>query len=300
MTSRRLVRLVAAALLAAATGTVLPTGPAEAAACSSDTGVTVVVDFSKVGGGIATTCVADGGGDSAASLLDVDHALTRDQQYPGVVCRIDGAPGDAECATMPPANAYWGLFWSDGHGGWTYSSEGVDNLNVPEGGSVGMAWQDGGTNDPPGAAPPQHSSASPSSSPSSSSGGGSHTGGRRSGSHPGTTPAAPTSSAGGVSASPSGTPASAASSTGAHRARERGSHHRQREHGHHGAKATDPASSSPSPSASPSDDPSAAVPVADPPDASSDHLPWWVVSTLLAGLFATAGVVALQRRRRRT
>ena len=38
---------------------------------------------------------------------------------------------------MPPTNAYWGLFWSNGTSGtWAYASEGVDSLSVPAGGSV--------------------------------------------------------------------------------------------------------------------------------------------------------------------
>ena len=57
-------------------------------------------------------------------------------------------------SNMPPANAYWGLFWSDGSPvTWTYSSEGVGGLNVPDGGCVAFAWQDGGDQDCPAPAP---------------------------------------------------------------------------------------------------------------------------------------------------
>jgi hypothetical protein len=297
MTAARSLRLAAVTALVAAASLAVP-GQAQASACSSSTGVTVVVDFSNAGGGIATTCVAGGGGDSAASLLAVDHALTRDQQYPGVVCKIDTAPADAECTSMPPANAYWGLFWSDGHGGWKYSSAGVDSLDVPDGGSVGMAWQDGGTDDPPGVAPPQHSSSSPSPSPSPSSGGRTHSAGSRP--HAGTTPASPTPPAAAVPASPSAAPAESASAQQAHRARDHSGHHRQREHAPGHGKATDPASAGATAAASPSDDPSAAVPVADPVETSGEHLPWWVMPALLTGVFAAAGLITLERRRRRT
>lgn len=270
-------------------------GPADAATCSSDTGVSVVVDFSKVGGGVVTTCVEGGGGDSAAQLLEVDHALTRDQAYPGVVCQVDGAPADAECRNMPPADAYWGLFWSDGHGGWKYSSQGVDSLDVPAGGSVGMAWQDGGTNDVPGAAPPQHSSSQPSSSPSSQpspspstkpSGGGVATSEGGGGSGTATAPATDAATASPTGATP-GHPDR--KSPGARKSAHR--KHHEREH-----------VSTPSPSA----ETSSAQPMAQgstptsgvtaPED--SGGLPGWIPLAAIGLLFATAvGVGVVQRRR---
>jgi hypothetical protein len=289
-------RLLAALFLAGA-GLGPVAGPADAAVCSSDTGVTVVVDFSKAGGGVVTTCVEGGGGESAAQLLDVDHTLTRDDNYQGVVCKIDSAPADAECHTMPPANAYWGLFWSDGHGGWTYSSQGVDSLDVPAGGSVGMAWQDGGSNDVPGAAPPQHSSSQPSSSPASqpaqpssspsskpSGGGGAAGGGGGSGSATG-------SATGIATASPTG------AAPGRHdkwRPNDRKPAHRK----HHLSVHT----GTPSPSA----ETSSAQPLAEgaaptsgvaEPD-SSGGLPGWIPLAAIGLLFATAvGVGVVQRRR---
>ena len=48
------------------------------------------------------------------------------------------------CVSTPPANAYWGLYWSNGtSGSWSYSSLGVGSLTVPAGGSVAFAWQGG-------------------------------------------------------------------------------------------------------------------------------------------------------------
>ena len=89
------LRLAAATLLVAAAGVVLPATPAVAATCSSETGVSVVVDATGVGGAIATSCLPDGGGDTAAALFEVHHDLTRASQFPGAVCRVDGAPADA-------------------------------------------------------------------------------------------------------------------------------------------------------------------------------------------------------------
>ena len=48
---------------------------ASAAACASATGVTVVVDFNELGGGVQLKCDGSGGGDTAASLFDRQRLL---------------------------------------------------------------------------------------------------------------------------------------------------------------------------------------------------------------------------------
>ena len=165
--------LVTAAVLAAVTGLTvvgLGTAPAAAALCADAGGVSVVVDFREVGGGIATGCDADGGGKSAATLFaDAGFALEYVQRQPGFVCRVNGAPAAASCVSTPPANAYWGLYWSNGtSGSWSYSSLGVGSLTVPAGGSVAFAWQ-GQAQGPPGVAAPSHAgSPTPSPSPTAS------------------------------------------------------------------------------------------------------------------------------------
>ena len=169
----RLGRLVAAAVLAAATGlavVAMGAAPAEAAVCADAGGVSVVVDFRELGGGVSTSCDADGGGKSAATLfLDAGFALTYVQRQPGFVCRIDGIPTSDPCVATPPASAYWGLYWSNGtSGSWSYSSLGVGSLTVPAGGSVAFAWQ-GQSQGPPGVSAPSHGgSPTPSPSPSAS------------------------------------------------------------------------------------------------------------------------------------
>jgi len=312
---RRLPRLVAAAALVAAAGVVLPAAPSSAATCAGDTGVSVVVDFTKLGGGVATGCVADGGGDTAASLFEVDHDLTRVQQYPGAVCKVDNTPADAACQNMPPTDAYWGLFWSDGSGGWVYSSEGVDSLNVPDGGSVAFAWQDGGDRDYPGVAAPQTADEpSPSPSPSPTGGGsgggsggsGGGSGGSGGASDPTTAPGGTPSQAGstaGTTGGPVGTGGAGEAATGDHggkggkadgdrRGTKRGGMDERA--GKHSRPDDTPSSS---PTDDPTDDPSDAVPVADPPSADDDGLPAWVAPAGIAALFGVAGVVALVRRR---
>jgi hypothetical protein len=160
---------VAVLVTAAAGGLGCLVAPAAAAAeaCPGSTGVTVVVEYGAVGSGTSTGCAADGGGQTADRLLKATgHALTYVQRFPGFVCRIDGLPGDDPCVNTPPADAYWGLWWSDGKTGeWSYSSLGAGSLAIPAGGYVAMVW-DGSTGTVrPQADPAPHPTPTPSPTP---------------------------------------------------------------------------------------------------------------------------------------
>jgi hypothetical protein len=175
MTRRHLSRLAAAVLTTAAAGlTVLATpAPAAAATCSTASGVSVVVDFKGLGGrGVEATCVPGGGGKRVADLWPqgtFPWVLVQGEPF---VCRISGLPtqNDEPCNDTPPADAYWGLWWSDGKTGtWSYSSYGVSTLKVPDGGYVAFAWKQGAAPaSAPGVAPAPHPSATPTPTPSSS------------------------------------------------------------------------------------------------------------------------------------
>jgi hypothetical protein len=163
-------------------GGVATAPPAAAAACSGATGVTVVVDHGSLGGGIDQVCSPSGGGKTASSIfVGAGFSLTYVQQQPGFVCRINGQPASDACVRTPPSDAYWGLWWSDGKSGsWTYASVGAGSLNVPDGGYVGFAWQNGGQT-APGVPATAHASAptptptqAPSQAPTSGGGGGHH------------------------------------------------------------------------------------------------------------------------------
>lgn len=170
MTPRWSRVLAGAALLAVAAAPVAPSGPAAAASgrCAPGTGVTVVVDYGPLGGGVVTGCDPDGAGKSAAEVVTAaGFSLSYISSQPGFVCRIDGRPGEADedCGDTPPPDAYWGLFWSDADPEtWVYSSEGVGSLDVPEGGSIGWRFQDGGDREDP-SAPPNPDAKSPSPQP---------------------------------------------------------------------------------------------------------------------------------------
>ena len=171
---RAVARLVAAVVLTAAASAAVPTAPASAAACSTSHGVTVVVDFHELGGGVQQACDADGADTSASTLFPRNgFPLDYVQRQPGFVCRVSGAPASDPCQNTPPADAYWGLWWSDGKSGsWSYSSEGAGSLSVPDGGYVAFSWNGSSTKSPPGAAPRPHPSSSPSPTSGSAPGGG--------------------------------------------------------------------------------------------------------------------------------
>ena len=153
---------------------VLQAGSADAAPgrCEPGTGVTVVVDFGALGGGVPIGCDPSGGGKAASQAVTAAGFTVTYVNGQPFVCRIEGKPSaDQEsCQRTPPADAYWGLFWSDGKSGtWTYSSQGIASLKVPEGGSIGLRWQDGGDREQPGAAPTPAPKAEPAPSPKPSS-----------------------------------------------------------------------------------------------------------------------------------
>lgn len=143
----RIIRALAALVIGAAGGTVLSTGAAFAAACPVGTGVTVVVNSS-------VSCDANGGSPASSNFAGAGQSLKYASRQPGFVCRVNGAPANDPCVNASPANAYWGLFWSDGKSGtWNYSSLGVGSLKVPKGGWVAFKFQSSNSRTNPGVRP---------------------------------------------------------------------------------------------------------------------------------------------------
>ena len=289
------VRLAAACLLAAAAG-VVPISSASAATCSSADGVSVVVDFHELGGGVQSACVADGGGSSAAALFDAaGFSIDRVQRQQGFVCRISGKPASDPCVNTPPADAYWGLWWSDGTSGqWTYATRGVDSQTVPDGGYVAFSWNGSTSRSAPGASPAVHpttptASATPTRTPQPATS-----------PKPTKNPARPTPSVAGqtTAASPS---ASAGSSDSASATASPS-----------GAETT-PSGAAGKPTKSPggvdgemlppdesqtdAPAPEASSQASEPADASDGGLPTWVGPVVVVLLFAAGGAVAVVRRR---
>jgi len=310
MTSRVLSRLAAAVLMTAAAGSALvgTAAPAEAATCSTSSGVSVIVDFKQLGGGIQGACVAGGAGKAASTLFpSAGFPLDYVQNEPGFVCRVSSLPTPQAdpCVDTPPTTAYWGLWWSDGKSGtWKYSNYGVAALKVPDGSYVALAWKQGeGSASPPGVAPAVHQAATPTptASPTPTSNPtktptadptktptGDPTKDPTKGPTANPTAGAPPTTSPGVSASAS---ASASDATGA------------------SVSASPTQTGSPTDSAAPTPDAtdSGSSPVVQDPaepvdgeaaDASEGGLPVVLVVMLIVALFAASGAAVVLRRRR--
>lgn len=162
---RRLGRFLAAAGLAVAGGLALPSGAAQAAACSGTTGVTVVVDF---GSSTTVACTAGdpGSGLQALSMAGFGYQLVANQAF---VCKINGYPASQTCQRTPPSTAYWSYWHASRGGSWQYSSSGAGNYNPPAGSVEGWSFGGGSApSTPPPAAPAPKPSPTPSPSPTSS------------------------------------------------------------------------------------------------------------------------------------
>ena len=318
--SQLITRLAAAVLATAAVGVGgLATAPAAtAAACGSSAGVSVVVDFGALGGGVETGCIAGGAGQSASSLFQsAGFDLSYVQNQPGFVCRVNQRPSPNEeaCVNTPPDNAYWALWWSDGESGsWSYSNYGVGRSRSP---TVGRRLRLAERSRPPRTSPGPHASSppptpTPTATPTSGGGGGGGGGGNGGGNGGG--------SGGQASATPTVKPSSkpprASTSAGTPTATVPGSLTP-------GAASTQASESVESPTASPTLAPSeSALPtasgstsaVATPsdsvsttpldPDASAADgaasLPQWAVPIVLVLLATAGGATYLLRRRNRT
>ncbi len=124
--------------------------PAQAAGCD---GVTVVVDFRGLGGGVQQGCAPGSPASGVAALTAAGFGYTYASRQPGFVCRINSKPGaDADkCVNASPAAAYWSYWHGSPGGSWSYSNQGAATY-VPARGSV-EGWAFGG-GEQPGIAPP--------------------------------------------------------------------------------------------------------------------------------------------------
>jgi hypothetical protein len=108
--------------------TVVPGGltPARAdSGCTTTTGVTVIVDFKALGGGIQRGCALNptSGLDALRDAGFIPAGTTRFGD--AYVCRIDGKPGNPPeaCTETPPATAYWAYYHAKPtDGAWTYAA----------------------------------------------------------------------------------------------------------------------------------------------------------------------------------
>ncbi|MFD9698458.1 hypothetical protein [Lentzea sp. NPDC059081] len=124
--------------------------PAHAAGCD---GVTVVVDFRSLGGGVQQGCAPGSPASGVAALTAAGFGYTYASRQPGFVCRINAKPGtDADkCVNASPATAYWSYWHAPAGGAWSYSNQGAATFAPARGTVEGWAF---GAGEQPGIAPP--------------------------------------------------------------------------------------------------------------------------------------------------
>ena len=143
MTSLILVALGAAPALASSLA--VPSSQARGA-CTDESGVTVVVDFTDVGGEIVAGCAGLDPSSGREALQAAGFAITESQ--PGLICAIDDQPD-------PCPVTFEGSFWSYWHsspdGDWASYLMGADSSDPAPGELEGWRYNDGTTG--PGLAP---------------------------------------------------------------------------------------------------------------------------------------------------
>jgi hypothetical protein len=121
---------------------------ASSGACPGKTGVTVVVDFTKLGGKIETACDTGTPKTGLDALKGAGFTYSFVPKIPGFVCRIDKLPNPCNGA---PATAYWSYWHAKAHGKWVFSNKGAGTYHPAPGTVQGWAF---GAGKAPGIAPP--------------------------------------------------------------------------------------------------------------------------------------------------
>jgi len=144
---------------------------ASSGACTSSTGITVVVDMTAFGDGVHVRCAPQPVSSGYEALTKAGFTIQGTAQFPGLLCRIDGRPTPAEdaCQKAPPADAYWAYWHAPRGGSWTYSTSGAGSRKPPPGSVEGWAFGDEAVPgvDPPDP-PPSTTTTRPSSTPTTS------------------------------------------------------------------------------------------------------------------------------------
>jgi len=139
VTPRLIARLaLVAALSAGAVTTAAP--PAAAAACRGTSGVTVIADYGRTGGGIDTRCAPGDPVNGLAALTGAGLPYTFVPRQPGLVCTIKNVPDPCNGA---PVGAYWSYWHLRADNTWAFSSVGAGSYNPSPGATEGWAFGNG-------------------------------------------------------------------------------------------------------------------------------------------------------------
>ena len=136
--------------------------------CTTDSGVTVVVDFRSLGGDVDVRCAADpvNTGLDALEQAGFTYSLVT-SGLGALVCRIEGQPSAAaeDCQDTPPQSAYWS-YWTAANGGdWKFSTSGAGSSDVAAGGFEGWSFSVNDNAQPPAIDPTRPEAADPSALP---------------------------------------------------------------------------------------------------------------------------------------
>lgn len=131
-------------------------------ACPTKNGVTVVVNFGRLGGGAEVRCAPGAQADGFAALQNAGFKIR--VMGAGFVCKINLKPSDEQCLTTPPADAYWS-YWQGESGSWVYSDLGAGYRTPAAGGIEGWAFT-GEERVTPSSKPPKVGSSAPTTVPS--------------------------------------------------------------------------------------------------------------------------------------
>lgn len=163
------VALLALPILGAPSAGAAPAATAQReGACPTADGVTVVVDFRELGGGIHVRCARGPvtSGFDALQKAGIDYRTTI--RFPGFLCRIADRPANDPCVDASPATAYWSYWLAPRGGQWCYSNWGAGNRRPPPGSVEGWSFalnRTSSTTPPPGIAPPAAIPGAPASLP---------------------------------------------------------------------------------------------------------------------------------------
>jgi hypothetical protein len=122
--------------------------------CPDDGGVTVVVDFTELGGDVVVRCAPGSTGSGIDALVDAGFDVEGTQRWgTAFVCRLEGHPAadlkldveddpgyQEQCVDTPPTSAFWAYSYADDGEDWTYSSQGASNHQAIEGGFEGWRF----------------------------------------------------------------------------------------------------------------------------------------------------------------
>ncbi|MEU8632184.1 ABC transporter substrate-binding protein [Amycolatopsis sp. NPDC048633] len=123
--------------------------------CTDGTGVTVVIDFQRLGGTTIVRCDPQTGrGTGLDALKNAGFQIAGVQRWgEAFICRIENRPSAVEeipvkgnehyketCVDTPPAAGYWSYWHAGNNCAWEYSQWGVKNRDFTTGGFEGWSF----------------------------------------------------------------------------------------------------------------------------------------------------------------